>query len=162
MTNSLETYGLQPARVFCPWDSLGKSTGVGCHAFLRRSSRPRNQTHVSCIAGRFFTAEPLGKPVYMHTYIYVFIYILYYVIYINQDFSINIYTLVYIIQISNKDLLQSTGNYIQCLIIRFNGKESEKEYIYIYSITYIIESFWCTPETNITLQIHYTSKFLNG
>ena len=35
MTNSLETYGLQPARVFCPWDSSGKNTGVGCHAFLQ-------------------------------------------------------------------------------------------------------------------------------
>ena len=31
----------------------------------RGSSRPRDQTHVSyssCIANRFFTAEPLGKP----------------------------------------------------------------------------------------------------
>ena len=30
--------------------------------------------------------------------------------------------------IKNKDLLYSTGNYIQYLII-YNGKESEKEYI---------------------------------
>ena len=29
------------------------------------SSRPRDQTLVSCIAGRFFTAEPPGKP--LHT-----------------------------------------------------------------------------------------------
>ena len=28
----------------------------------RGSSRPRNRTQVSHIAGRFFTAEPLGKP----------------------------------------------------------------------------------------------------
>ena len=27
----------------------------------RGSSRPRDRTWVSCIAGRFFTAEPLGK-----------------------------------------------------------------------------------------------------
>ena len=33
---------------------------------------------------------------------------------------------------NNKDLLNSTGNYIQYLIITYNGKESEKEYIYIY------------------------------
>ena len=26
------------------------------------TSRPRDQTHVSCFAGGFFTAEPLGKP----------------------------------------------------------------------------------------------------
>ena len=30
--------------------------------FSRWSSRPRDQTHVSCIAGRFFTTEPPGKP----------------------------------------------------------------------------------------------------
>ena len=27
--------GLQPARLLCPWDSPGKNTGVGCHAFLQ-------------------------------------------------------------------------------------------------------------------------------
>ena len=30
-------------------------------SFSRGSSQPRDQTHVSCIAGRFFTAEPPGK-----------------------------------------------------------------------------------------------------
>ena len=28
----------------------------------RASSRPRDRTHVFCVAGGFFTAEPLGKP----------------------------------------------------------------------------------------------------
>ena len=28
-------YGLQPARLLCPWDSLGKSTRLGCHALLQ-------------------------------------------------------------------------------------------------------------------------------
>ena len=45
---------------------------------------------------------------------------------INQEPEINIHTLVYIKQITNKDLLCSTGNYIQYLIITYNGKESEK------------------------------------
>ena len=31
-------------------------------SFSRGSSQPRDRIHVSCIAGRFFTAEPLGKP----------------------------------------------------------------------------------------------------
>ena len=31
----------------------------------------------------------------------------------------------------NKVLLYSTGNYIQYLVITYNGKESEKEYMYI-------------------------------
>ena len=30
--NSVRPYGLQPARLLCPLDSPGKSTGVGCHA----------------------------------------------------------------------------------------------------------------------------------
>ena len=30
--------------------------------FPRASSQPRGQTQVSCITGRYFTAEPLGKP----------------------------------------------------------------------------------------------------
>ena len=28
-------YGLWPARLLCPWDSLVKSTGVGCHFLLQ-------------------------------------------------------------------------------------------------------------------------------
>ena len=39
-----------------------------------------------------------------------------------------------------KDLLYSTGNYIQYLVITYNGKESEKEYI--------TESLCCIHETN--------------
>ena len=33
--------------------------------------------------------------------------------------------------INNKVLLQSTGNYIQYPVINHNGKEYEKEYIYV-------------------------------
>ena len=36
----LWTYELQPARLLCPWDSLGKNTGVGCHALLQRIFKP--------------------------------------------------------------------------------------------------------------------------
>ena len=31
MSDSLRPYGLQPARLLCPWHSPGKNTGVGCH-----------------------------------------------------------------------------------------------------------------------------------
>ena len=48
---------------------------------------------------------------------------------INQEFGINIYTLMYIRQITNKDVLYSTGNYTQYSVISYKGKESEKEYI---------------------------------
>ena len=58
------------------WTSLGKNTGVDCHALpSRRSSRPRDRTHMSCLlhwqAGFCFCfcfcfffkpLEPPGKP----------------------------------------------------------------------------------------------------
>ena len=45
----------------------------------------------------------------------------------NWEIGIDIYMLLYIKQIINKVLLYSTGNYIQYLIINYNGKQSEKE-----------------------------------
>ena len=38
---------------------------------------------------------------------------------------------------NNKNLLYSTGNYIQYLIINYNGKELEKEEIYIHTHLYV-------------------------
>ena len=49
---------------------------------------------------------------------------------IKLEFGINRYILLYIKEINNKDLLYSTGNYIQYLVITYNGKEPEKVYIY--------------------------------
>ena len=56
-------------------------------------------------------------------------------------------------KINNKDLPCSIENYIQYLIIMFNGKESEKEHTYIMCVRNT-ESLFCTPET---LKFHYTS-----
>ena len=39
MPNPLQPRGLQPTRLFCPWDFLGKNTGVGCH-FLTQGLNP--------------------------------------------------------------------------------------------------------------------------
>ena len=35
MSDSQRPHGLQPSRLLHPWDSPGKSTGVGCHCLLR-------------------------------------------------------------------------------------------------------------------------------
>ena len=59
MADSLSPSGLQPTRLFCPWDFLGKNAGAGCH--------PKDRTWVSCWAGGFFTTEPPGKP-----YLFIF------------------------------------------------------------------------------------------
>ena len=79
---------------------------------------------------------------------------------INWEFGISRYALLYKLD-KNKDLLYSTGNYIQYLVIMYNGKKSGKEYIYIYIYIYIhthththiythaykTESLCCIPET---------------
>ena len=58
---------------------------------------------------------------------------------IHQEFGVSVHTLLHIKQISNKDLLHSTGNDTQYLIITFNGNTN--------SHIYLIESFCCTLET---------------
>ena len=45
-------HGILQARIL-EWVAMPSSRG---------SSQPRNETQVSCIAGRFFTTEPPGKP----------------------------------------------------------------------------------------------------
>ena len=58
-------YGLWPARLLCPWDSPGKTTGVDCHFLIQGIFL----THVwmepksPALADGFFTAEPPGKPI---------------------------------------------------------------------------------------------------
>ena len=60
LSNSLQPHGLGPARLLCLWNSPGKNSGVVI-LFSRGSSQPRNQTWVSCLAGRFFATWPPGK-----------------------------------------------------------------------------------------------------
>ena len=55
VTRLLRPHGPQAARLLFSRDSPGKNTGVGCHFLLQRILQPRNRTHVSCIAGWFFT-----------------------------------------------------------------------------------------------------------
>ena len=38
MSDPLRPHGLQPTRLLCPWDSPGKSTGLGCHCLLHQCS----------------------------------------------------------------------------------------------------------------------------
>ena len=45
---TLRPHGQQSARLLCPWDSLGKKTGVGCISTSRGSSQLRGLTCISC------------------------------------------------------------------------------------------------------------------
>ena len=46
---------------------------------------------------------------------------------VNWDIGTDIYTLPYIKQITNKDLLYNIGNYSQYSVMTYMGKESKKE-----------------------------------
>ena len=67
---------------------------------------------------------------------------------INQAFQISRQKLLYIKQIDNKALLYSTENYSQYLLLTYNGKESEKEYIYMYNG---ITTLCCTQHCKSTM-----------
>ena len=50
---------------------------------------------------------------------------------INWEIGIDMYALLYLRWITNKDLLYSTGNSIQYSVITYMRKESEKEWAYV-------------------------------
>ena len=51
---------------------------------------------------------------------------------INWGIGIDIYTLLYIKQVMNKNLLYSPGNSTQYSVMTYMGTESKKEWIYVY------------------------------
>ena len=48
MSNCSRPYVLQPIRLFCPWDSPSKNTGVGCH-FLLQCKKSESEVAESCL-----------------------------------------------------------------------------------------------------------------
>ena len=61
VSNSVQSYGLQPARLLYPRDPPGKNTGVGCHA-LRHRIFPTQGSNLCllclpALAGGFFTTS---------------------------------------------------------------------------------------------------------
>ena len=48
----MRRHGLQPARFLCPWNYLGKNTGVGCHFLFQGIFLTQGSNWVSRIAGR--------------------------------------------------------------------------------------------------------------
>ena len=71
MFNSLQSHGLSPARLLCPWNFPGKNTGGGCH-FLLQGIFPTQGMKLCLLvfpvlAGRFFTTVPIpGKMLCIH------------------------------------------------------------------------------------------------
>ena len=46
MSDSVQPHRQQPTRLPCPWDSLGKNTGVGCH-FLLQCRKVKSESDVA-------------------------------------------------------------------------------------------------------------------
>ena len=64
VSDPLQPHALQPARLFCPWDSPGKNTAVGCHAVLRRifPTQGSNPSLLSlALVDRFFTSRAIWE-----------------------------------------------------------------------------------------------------
>ena len=82
------------------------------------------------------------------------------------ELGIDIYTLLSTEEMTNRDLLYSTGNSTQYSAVAYMGKESKKNeciytyiyiyihicmYVCIYIYIYMAESLFCMPETNTIL-----------
>ena len=67
--NALTHYGVQPARLLCPWASPGKNTGVVAMPSSRGSSRPRDRMSLmsSAVAGGLFTTSATWEAHLIHT-----------------------------------------------------------------------------------------------
>ena len=65
-SDSLRPHGPQPTSLLCPWDSPGKNTEVGCHAFLQGifpTQRSNPRLLVFCIGKRvLYRQRHLGSP----------------------------------------------------------------------------------------------------
>ena len=48
------------------------------------------------------------------------------------EFGMDMYTLLYLKWITNKDLLYSTGNSAECYVAAWRGEEFGREWIYVY------------------------------
>ena len=62
MFDSLQLYVLKPARLFCPWGSPGKNTGVGCHALLQGIFPTQRSNPGLSHCRDSLLSEPPGKP----------------------------------------------------------------------------------------------------
>ena len=63
MSESVQPQGLQPTRLFCPRDSPGKNTGVGCHALLLGIFPTQGlNLHLLCLLHWWAGSLPLPPP----------------------------------------------------------------------------------------------------
>ena len=52
---TLQTYGLQPSKLLCPWDSAGRNTGVSCQGFVPTQGSNPHLLRLLLVGGFFTT-----------------------------------------------------------------------------------------------------------
>ena len=72
---------------------------------------------------------------------------------INQELGINKHTLLYIKEITIKDLLYSTRNYTQYFITSCKGRDSEKEHVCICTLIYTDTYIYTCMYTHICISV---------
>ena len=63
VSDSLRPFWTVAHQASLSWDFSGKNTGVGCHSLYQRIFLTQGW-NLRFLAGRFFVAEPLGKPLF--------------------------------------------------------------------------------------------------
>ena len=67
VSDSLWPHELWPASLFCPWSSLGRNTGGGCHFLLQRIFSTQGlDLGLPALETDSLPSEPPGKPEYCH------------------------------------------------------------------------------------------------
>ena len=74
VSSSLQSHGLWPTRLLCPWNSPGKNTGVGSHSPRDLPDSGIEPTSLASPSPAFFTTAPSGKPEYLYIWYNYFIF----------------------------------------------------------------------------------------
>ena len=131
MSDILWFHGLQLSRFLCPWNSPRVLELVAISS-SRESSWAREWTWVSCIVGRFFT------------------------VWTTREAQMDMYTLVYLKWVTNKDLLYHTWNSAQCYMAAWMGGKLAGCGRGVDTCIRMAKPLCCSPESITTLLIGYT------
>ena len=80
VSDSVPPHGLYPASLLCPWDFLGKNTGVGFHSLLQGALLTQgSDPHLQCLLhwqAHFLPLSHRGSPESGNNYFFFFFFIL--------------------------------------------------------------------------------------
>ena len=125
---TLRPHRRQPTRLLCPWDSPGKNTGVGCH-FLLQYMRVKSESEVAQSCPTLSDPMDCSLPGSSIHGIFQARVLEWGAIAFS---GIDVYTLLFLKWITNKDLLYSARNTAYCYVGAWMGGEFGGEWIHVY------------------------------